>query len=181
MFPPRCNRCADRAVSKSGHRRLYSVNAVSQIEPDRWGELYEEAFPDVYRALVATLLDREAARDALHDAFVIGLERKPLDINLKGWLFRVALRRARRGLRRLPRFLAPPRSSENVIQQALDRVEAGRLLLLLSERQRSIVVAHYYLGLTQVEIAASLGIARGTVGATITTALARMRTGDVVA
>jgi RNA polymerase sigma factor (sigma-70 family) len=162
-------------------RRPLLLDVVTQIDPERWGELYEEAFPDVYRALVATLLDREAARDALHDAFVIGLERPPEDINLKGWLFRVALRRARRGLRRIPRFFTPPRSGENLVQQALDRVEAGRLLLLLSERQRSIVVAHYYLGLTQVEIAASLGIARGTVGATIAKALARMRTGDLIA
>lgn len=161
-------------------RAIYSLNAVTQIEPDRWGELYEQAFPDVYRALVATILDRDAARDALQDAFLVGLERPPQDINLKGWLFKVALRHARRGLRRLPRFFAPPRM-DNTIEHALDRVEAGRLLLLLSERQRAIIVAHYYLGLSQLEIAASLGIARGTVGATIAKALARMRTGDLIA
>jgi RNA polymerase sigma-70 factor (ECF subfamily) len=148
------------------------------VSGERWAELYEEAFPDVYRALVATLLDREVARDALHDAFVKGLESSPLDTNIKGWLFRVALRRARRGLRRIPRLLMSKPYGENLIQEALDRVEAGRLLLLLTERQRAIVVAHYYLGLTQIEIADELGIARGTVGATIARALARMRAGE---
>jgi len=49
------------------------------------------------------------------------------------------------------------------------------LLDLLTERQRAILVAHYYLGLTQEEIAERLGIARGTVGATVTQAFTQMR------
>ena len=57
----------------------------------------------------------------------------------------------------------------------LDALESGRLLALLTERQRSMVVAHYFLGLSQQEIADLLGLRRGTVGATISQALARMR------
>jgi len=57
----------------------------------------------------------------------------------------------------------------------LDRLEVGRLLGLLTERQRAIVVAHYYLGLTQEEIADALDIRRGTVSATVSQSLARMR------
>jgi DNA-directed RNA polymerase specialized sigma24 family protein len=38
-----------------------------------------------------------------------------------------------------------------------------------------VIVAHYFLGLTQLEIAEQLGIKRGTVGATITQSLSRMR------
>jgi len=54
------------------------------------------------------------------------------------------------------------------------------VLGLLTERQRAIVVAHYYLGLTQDEIADALDIRRGTVSATVSQALARMReTGTV--
>ena len=59
----------------------------------------------------------------------------------------------------------------------LDRLEVGRLLGLLTERQRAIVVAHYYLGLTQDEIADALGVKRGTVSATVSQSLARMREG----
>lgn len=59
----------------------------------------------------------------------------------------------------------------------LDRLEAGRLLSLLTERQRAIVVAHHYLGLTQEEVATLVGVRRGTVGATIAQSLKRMRTG----
>ena len=57
----------------------------------------------------------------------------------------------------------------------LDRLEVGRLLALLTERQRRVVVAHYYLGLTQEEIADALGVRRGTVSATVSQSLARMR------
>lgn len=51
-------------------------------------------------------------------------------------------------------------------------------LVLLTERQRAIFVAHYYLGLSQEEIAQALGIRRGTVSATVSQSLARMRQGD---
>jgi RNA polymerase sigma factor (sigma-70 family) len=58
---------------------------------------------------------------------------------------------------------------------SLDRLEAGRLLALLTARQRAIVLSHYWLGMTQEEIAEAFGIRRGSVGATIAQALARMR------
>jgi RNA polymerase sigma factor (sigma-70 family) len=58
---------------------------------------------------------------------------------------------------------------------ALERLEVGRLLTLLTERQRAIVVARYYLGLSQDEIAEALGVRRGTVSATVSQSLARMR------
>lgn len=146
--------------------------------PDRWTQLYKDAFPRVYRALAATLLDGEAARDALHDAFLEGLRRSPAnDANLHGWLYRVALRKARRALLRRPTIVPvrPEASSAGGLDLSLDRIEVGQLLGLLTERQRSIVVAHYYLGLTHAELAELLGISRGTVGATITQSIARMR------
>ena len=145
---------------------------------DRWAELYRRSFPDVYRALVATLLDRDVALDALHDAFEEGLRRPPGDDrNLPGWLYRVGLRKARRGLfarrHEVPLEGEPP--GDGRLGMTLDALESGRLLALLTERQRSVVVAHYYLGLSQREVADLLGLRRGTVGATISQALARMR------
>lgn len=152
------------------------------IAPERWSEVYRRAFPRVYRALVATLFDREAALDALHDAFVDGLRRPPADDrNLEGWLYRVALRRARRSQIRASAQHVPldPSSPDpsGGIERSLARLEVGRLLALLSERQRTIVLAHFYLGLRHHEVAALLGIRTGTVGATISQALERMRKG----
>jgi RNA polymerase sigma factor (sigma-70 family) len=145
----------------------------------RWGDLYDRAFPNVYRALVAATLDRERALDGLHDAFEEGLRNPPADDrNLEGWLYRVALRKTRRSLLRV--FRERPMteiSSEDSTLAVLQRLEVGRLLVLLTERQRAIVVAHYYLGLSQEEIAEALGVRRGTVSATVSQSLARMREG----
>jgi RNA polymerase sigma factor (sigma-70 family) len=62
-----------------------------------------------------------------------------------------------------------------------DRLEAGRLLALLTERQRAVVVAHYYLGLTQAETADLFGVRPGTVSATIAQALTKMRKATTLA
>ncbi|HUQ42300.1 MAG TPA: RNA polymerase sigma factor [Candidatus Limnocylindrales bacterium] len=150
---------------------------MPQFDVERWQELYDRAFPQVYRALVAATLDRERALDGLHDAFEEGLRHPPEnDRNLEGWLYRVALRKTRRGifrsLRETPMTELP---AEDPTALVIRRLEIGRLLSFLTERQRAIVVAHYYLGLSQEEIAATLGIRRGTVSATVSQSLARMR------
>lgn len=131
----------------------------------------------MYRALLATLRDSRLAEDCLHDAFAEGLRRPPPhEANLEGWLFRVALRRARRHRSPLLSLLRPAnQATPDHIAQLLDRLEAGRLLSLLTERQRAVVVAYYYLGLTQAETAALFQIRSGTVSATLAQALSRMR------
>jgi RNA polymerase sigma factor (sigma-70 family) len=147
------------------------------MTPERWGDLYDRAFPQVYRALVAATFDRDRALDGLHDAFEEGLRRPPADDrNLEGWLYRVALRKTRRGIVRKRREEPIGEgSSKDEVAAVIQRLEVGRLLALLTERQRAIVVAHYYLGLTQDEIADSLGVKRGTVSATVSQSLAHMR------
>lgn len=152
-----------------------SLGKVTPLSRADWEALYRQAFPDVYRAVLAVVRDPDLALDAVQDAFEIGLRRPPAtETNLTGWLFRVAVRRALRlRLRKPPRQLPPADASE--IDRALTRIETTRLLDLLTARQRSIIVAHYFLGLRQDEIATLLGVRRGTVGATIAQALARMR------
>jgi RNA polymerase sigma-70 factor (ECF subfamily) len=150
---------------------------MPDITPERWGELYDRAFPQVYRALVAATFDHDRALDGLHDAFEEGLRNPPADDrNLEGWLYRVALRKTRRGMFRARRDeRSVDGSSKDEVAAVIQRLEVGRLLALLTERQRAIVVAHYYLGLTQNEIADALGVKRGTVSATVSQSLAHMR------
>lgn len=151
---------------------------VSTITPGRWEQLYRQEFARVYRALLAVLRDPDRALDALQDAFVAGLRKPPAeDDDLAGWLFVVAVRSGRRSLRRT--FLrldhARSRVSKDDIQASLDRMEVGRLLEGLSERQRAMVVAQFYLGLDHREIARHFGVKTGTVSATLAQAKARMR------
>jgi len=156
---------------------------MERVDAGRWELIYRADAPRVYRALLATLSDRDAARDALHEAFLEGLRHPPgRDENLAGWIFRVALRKAHRGpYRPLLSGVADalwPASPNDELAQVLDRLEAGRLLALLTERQRSIVVAQYYLGLEQSEIARLFKVRRGTVAATLSQAIRRMRQGS---
>jgi RNA polymerase sigma-70 factor (ECF subfamily) len=149
------------------------------LEDPDWEELYVESFPRVYRAVLATVRDREVAKDALQHAFLEGLRRPPpRNQNLPGWLFRVAVRKARREGRLLPLLGFGAREVDDPTEALLDRLEAGRLLSMLTQRQREIVVAHYYLGLTHAETAHLFGLRPGTVSATIAQALGRMRKGD---
>jgi RNA polymerase sigma factor (sigma-70 family) len=150
-----------------------------------WETTFRNAYPSVYRALVAVLLDSELAQDALQQAFEQGLRKPPPHSDaLPGWLFRVAVRWARRSRRlalpfRLDELIGTGRepSAAAETDTLLDRLALGDLLRLLTERQRGVVIAHYYLGLTQQEIAAALGIRRGTVGATLSQALKQLRKG----
>jgi RNA polymerase sigma factor (sigma-70 family) len=139
-----------------------------------WESLYRAEFPTLYRALVAVLLDGDRALDALHDAFVEGLRRPPRNENVQGWIYRVAVRKGRRAHRRhepIPADLAVPAD----VEATLDRLEVRALLGYLTVRQRSVVVARYYLGMRHEEIATLLGIRTGTVGATLSQAMAKMR------
>ena len=159
-----------------------SAGPLEAVEPSqdhqRWAVIYRDAFPRVYRALVVALFDREAALDGLHDAFEEGLRKPPPDTrNIEGWLYRVALRKARRAWRRSARNVTlqfAPVTSDG-LDLTLDRLETGRLLTTLTDRQREILVAHYYIGLRHDEIASALGIRPGTVAATINQAITRMR------
>jgi RNA polymerase sigma factor (sigma-70 family) len=139
----------------------------------RWAEIYRSEFPRLYRAVLAVVRDRERALDAVHDAFFEGLKRPPArEDNLAGWLFTVAIRRARRFRRLVP---LPKPAADDQIERLMDRLEVGRLLAGLSERQRAVIVAQFYLGLRQTEIADLLGIKVGTVSATVAHARKRMR------
>jgi RNA polymerase sigma factor (sigma-70 family) len=153
------------------------------MDRTEWETLYRSAVPRVYRALLATLREAAAAEDALHDAFAEGLRRPPAGSeNVAGWLYRVALRRAHRWRWRFLRLDHVQQAAEPTddIATTLDRMEAGRLLALLTERQRAIVVAHYYLGFTHAETADLFGVRPGTVSATLAKALVRMRKGTSV-
>lgn len=156
----------------------HSISGEPMISKDRWAEVYRLEFPRVYRALLAVLRDPDRALDALQDAFASGLRKPPAeDDDLAGWLFVVAVRSGRRGFGRSLLRLDHARSrvSTDEIEALLDRMEVGRLLAGLTERQRAMVVAQFYLGLDHREIARQFGVKTGTVSATLAQAKARMR------
>jgi len=117
------------------------------------------------------------AADAMQDAFEDALQQHAPVARPDGWLFVVAHRRWRRA--RWRRHIFRPfevmrGSTRSDREEEIDLLtELGRL----TERQRTVIVSRYVLGLSQREIAKLRGIARGTVATTVlqTTALLRER------
>jgi len=146
---------------------------TSVSEPS-WGEVYVAAYPQVYRGLVALGARPDEAEDALHDAFVSGLEGTDVS-SPAGWLFVVAARRwrRRRWRDRIFRPLAAVTRAESA--ESAVRIDLFDALRKLPQRQREVLVARYIVGLSQEETAAVLGIARGTVAATATQAARALR------
>jgi len=155
---------------------VIAVNAVA--DRLRWEAAYRSAFSRVYRGLLALGARPDEAEDALQDAFLKGLERssdRPV-ASVDGWIFVVASR-GWRGRRIRDRVLLPwtfliDREAPRPSDASRDVLSALRKLPL---RQRQIVVARYVVGLTQDETAEQFGIARGTVSATTTQAIAALR------
>jgi RNA polymerase sigma factor (sigma-70 family) len=155
-----------------------AIAVDTTTERRRWEAAYRSAFPRVYRGLLALGARPEEAEDALQDAFLKGLERssdRPV-ASVDGWIFVVASR-GWRGRRTRDRVLLPwtlliEREAPRLMDASDDVLSALRKLPL---RQRQIVVARYVVGLSQEETAAHFGIARGTVSATTTQAIAALR------
>ena len=147
---------------------------------DAWRELYEAEYPRLLRALVAIGGDPDAAEDAAQEAFVrahrTGLER--LD-RPGAWLLVVGTRELLRNRRRrrvedekwADRGYADAPGADAIV----DRADLLAALRQLPDRQRTVVVARYYYGLSYDEIARLFSIKSGTVGATLHQAIERLR------
>jgi len=144
--------------------------AVDDID---WTADFESVFRDHYprlvRALTVVAGSREAAADAVQEAFVkahlrwrrIGHYDDPV-----GWIRRVAInklrdehRRAGRKERALDRLRAEPTTT--MAEPELD--ELGSLLAGLPKQQRAAIALFYVDGLPVAEIATALRISEGAV------------------
>ena len=147
----------------------------------RWRELYDREYPRLVRALLAIGGNADAAEDAAQEAFIKAF-RQGLDRidRPAAWLLTVGSRqlfRDRRRVRReepLPEVESPGLGTPFESAVA-DRAEMLAALRKLPERQRAIVVARFYYDLSYAEIARAFDIKSGTVGATLSQALANLR------
>jgi RNA polymerase sigma factor (sigma-70 family) len=144
-----------------------------------WEVVYERARPSLVRALTAATGSYDGVEDSIQDAFGEALRRSPSGIaNVEGWLFVIALNRLRghhrrsRILRRLGLMTA---ARESELDRALQRADIRRVLDALTRRERELLIAKHYIGMTQEEIAAYMHLPRGTVSAAISRAAARFR------
>jgi len=171
---------ADEIVVDSGPtvHRVTAITLEAATDRMRWESAYRTAFLRVYRGLVAMGARPDEAEDALHDAFLKGLERSAstLIASVDGWIFVVASRSWRRRRMR-ERVLLPWTLLVGEASPAPDEAQADILVALrgLTQRQRQVLVLRFVIGMSQEETAELLGIARGTVAATTNQAVAAMR------
>jgi RNA polymerase sigma-70 factor (ECF subfamily) len=154
-----------------------SEAALDAAGRQEWLSRCEAAYGTVYRALIAMGATPDDAADALQDAFEAALRQRTPVGRPDGWLFVVASRKWRRARWRR-RIFHPLELVQGSIRNDRDaEIDLLAELARLTDRQRTVVVARYVLGFSQREIAELLGIAPGTVAATVhqTTALLRER------
>lgn len=136
--------------------------------------LYESTYHDMVRLARQLVDDVESAQDVVHDAF-LGLHRNRHGLespaNAKAYLRTSVLNHARSALRRRrtarehAASLEPeagPGSDEPVLL-ADEHAQVLHHFDKLPTRMREVLVLRYWEGLSEAEIAATLGISQGTV------------------
>ena len=147
---------------------------------DEIESLYRERFADFVGVAASIVGDREAAREAVQDAFA-SIVRSRRGFRragpLEAWVWRAVINAARKHKRRFGR--EPPAASapspNGTAPQAGDRSELAALVAALPERQRLVLFLRYYADLDYREIARVLEIKTGTVSASLHAAHATLR------
>jgi RNA polymerase sigma factor (sigma-70 family) len=165
-------------ATKQTHAEDAGIAVVSEAA-ERWGALYAQLRPNLMRALAATCGTYEGVEDAIQDAFAAALKQPPVDLRSpEAWLFVVALNKMRNQQRRTRlavRLRLSPPAQPNELDDALRRADVVSTLQKLTSRERELLVAKYYVGMSQEEIAQHMGMARGTVASGVSRAAARFR------
>jgi RNA polymerase sigma factor (sigma-70 family) len=155
-----------------------------EATPGSFEAFYSRERTGIGRALVVTLRDADLAADALDEALARAYQRWPevsgYD-NAAGWVYRVALNWARSATRRRFRPRRLIRSSGVVSDGTSGApdvdidVDLERALHRLSIDHRAVVVCRFYLGCSEAETAAVLGLRPGTVKSRLSRALGELR------
>jgi RNA polymerase sigma-70 factor (sigma-E family) len=164
---------------RAAARTRVTVNASELV-----GDLFEYHAVRLIRMAVLLLGDQSSAEDVVQDAF-LGLYRGAARLrdpaNAVAYLrasvlngCRSVLRSRKRAWSLIPAHDPPVWSAESAAMAGEDRREVLRAVTRLPRRQREVLVLRYYVNLTDQEIAADLGVTRGTVASTASRALAAL-------
>ena len=153
----------------------------ADVERAGFEPFFEAEYPRLLRALYLVCGNRHEAEELAQDAFVRAYERWSLVLkadNRPGYVYRIALNLYRSKLRRAARAarkVITPTPEPDAIEAMADRDAISRALGALSEGQREAVVMVEWLGMTDDEAGALLGISPVTVRVRIHRARAILR------
>jgi RNA polymerase sigma-70 factor, ECF subfamily len=150
--------------------RLSRGASIAELE-----RVYRADFPRFVRVATAVAGDEQSGADAVHDAFVQAVRKRRSfrgEGPLEAWVWRMVVNAAKKRAR--PETTQEPAELPAVHENGFgDPVRS--LVASLPERQRLALFLRYYADLDYESIAAALGIASGTVGATLNAAHAALR------
>jgi RNA polymerase sigma-70 factor (ECF subfamily) len=142
---------------------------------------YAGDLQSVARSVALAFGDLDVARQATDEAFVRALEAWPRVSRMAspaGWTYRVALNCARRMARRDSHRLRAERSAAEAepgrFAAAPELSDFYERIAGLPQRQRVAIILRFVADMTEPEIAAAMGVRRGTVSATLRAALANL-------
>ena len=148
---------------------------------DDFDSFFDREYEPVVRSLTLVFGDRPRAEDAAQTAFERAYRkwRTVSEMTRPGtWVYVVALRDARRQIRREGRddeVVVTLSEFDGFEDPAATSVAVRAALTELSLRQRAAVVLRYLGGLSIAEVASVMGCAEGTVKATLHAAFRRLR------
>jgi RNA polymerase sigma-70 factor (ECF subfamily) len=145
------------------------VLPAARAGEDTFELFFEAEYPRLLRAMYLVTGSRHEAEELVQDTFVRALERWERvrrAENRPGYLYRMAVNLYRSKLRRVARAARKtfrPGAEADPFQAADDRDAIGRALGSLSASQREALVMVEWLGMTDDEVGALLGISPITV------------------
>ena len=146
---------------------------------DDFENAFDELFPRAFRLARGILGDAAAAEDVAAEALARAYARwaRVADLPWRdGWVLRVAANLAIDAVRRGRRPVPVPTSAPSAEDEAVVlRLALSAALRALPRRQRQAVALHYLGGLSDGEVAATLGISTGSVKTHISRGVAALR------
>ncbi len=151
-------------------------------------EFYRTTWTHLFRVAYGVAGDRSLAEDALQSAYAkayAGWARVQAAERPEAYVCRMAVNEVLSVLRR-PWFRAEratddpqPGATPSHESRTVEHDAVWRAVRALAPRQRAVIVLRYYEGLSEAEIARTLGCSRGTVKSQAHAALATLRTHDL--
>lgn len=140
---------------------------------------YRRVYPRLVVALAGYAGSPDVASDAADEAMVRAYERWRRVATMEspdGWVYRTALNEVRRHFRRRSAEQDRVWAQMGSVPAPWEPVaEVWGMLHNLPERQRQAVVLRYLADLTEADIAAAMGVRRGTVSRTLRDAMKNLR------
>jgi RNA polymerase sigma-70 factor (ECF subfamily) len=143
-------------------------------------QLYRDKYDRYLRLALAVVGTREAAADAVQDAFVRAIRARATlrdPVALEAWLWRTVLNVSISQRSAAGRNAHPDAAESRVVTNGHpdEWRELRAAVAALPERQRSVLFLRHYADLDYERIGEVLGIARGTVAATLNQAHTALR------